>query len=796
MQKQNLGKFKAVASLAIFGVMAMVGMFGSSLTAKAADPLYLQFRLLRLSPVEKQFSTCLDLKFTPTDVDSGGGDATVHGAADFNYTIRPESTATSPDDFILNGSVVTTGTVHIPAGTGNFCLPVVSYDDALVESEENLVVELNSVSGPGFVLGSRTIFNYRIIDNDSPINVNVESATGAEVEGSSSSIKFVVDLPTSVPPQSFLSKDILVHYTIAGTASLGDFSVNNASAWLGDITIPFGSRSVSVPLATLEDGEVEGDETVVVTITSVESVDPRVQKGNNLVYTSTIIDNDSPTVLNLTASITENAENLPGSFTATLNRTSTELVTFQWKTAPNTAVNIESVIGGNTFPADFVGSNDWVTSTIPAGDLSVTVNALGVNNDNLSEPDENFNIIINPNTVVGALAGSILNQVYTISANDAPDVTFFSNSASGLESVTSPAFSLVMSSASPLDTTVDLSTLIGNSSAIWGDLGVAGNDIRLSINRVTIPAGQTQVDVNLLVADDSLVENDETATLFISNAVGANTSLLDLYTYTILNNDAVPVVPPPQGGNGGGGGGGGGGSPVFNAPVGGFSVAVQSEVAGTNPAQVNLVLNGGTATRMAIANTPDFVGASQVVYRTSTVHTLTAGNGLKTIYARFFDFSGTASVVVTATTTITITSTPVSVAPTPITPEVLGVKITRLDELVAKLKAGQTNSEVMEMQNELKKLGYFNKSFKATKFYGSMTKAAVKKYLADKNKKPVVAKTLDELVATLKLGQKSDLVKQMQTELKKLKFFPANLVATGYYGPATKTAVNKYLASK
>jgi sugar lactone lactonase YvrE len=265
----------------------------------------------------------------------------------------------------------------------------------------------------------------------------------------------------------------------------------------------------------------------------------------------------------------------------------------------------------------------------------------------------------------------------------------------------------------------------------------------------------------------------------------------DIENYTIII-DTAPVAPPVGGGNGGGGGGGGGGgSPAFNAPVGGFSVVVDSVVPNTNPTQVNLKLNGGTATRMVIANTPDFAGVSQQAYRTTTVHTLTAGNTVKTIYARFFDSFGTASVVVA--TSVNITTTPNAL---PLVPEVLGIKITRLDELVAKLKAGQTNAEVMELQAELKKLGYFAKTWKPTKFYGTMTKAAVKKYLADKNKAPVVVKTLDELVATLKLGQKSDSVKQLQTELKKLKFLPAKHVVTNYYGAITKAAVAKYLASK
>ena len=125
----------------------------------------------------------------------------------------------------------------------------------------------------------------------------------------------------------------------------------------------------------------------------------------------------------------------------------------------------------------------------------------------------------------------------------------------------------------------------------------------------------------------------------------------------------------------------------------------------------------------------------------------------------------------------------------------MGEKITRLDTLIAKLKFGQTSNEVMELQTELKNAGYFTKTFKPTKYYGAMTKAAVAKYLANKNKVPATPKTLAELVKTLKFGQKSDSVKQLQIELKKLKFFPASQAITNYYGMITKAAVAKYLAS-
>ncbi len=333
--------------------------------------------------------------------------------------------------------------------------------------------------------------------------------------------------------------------------------------------------------------------------------------------------------------------------------------------------------------------------------------------------------------------------------------------------------------------------------------GTVGTAYTQTINAAVNGQGAVTYAVTANILPNGLALNAATG------AITGNPTVPGTFNFTITATDAanftdpenfsiiIVAAPPGGGGNGtggGGGGGGGGGSPAFNAPIGGFTVAVESVVPNTNPAQVNLRLNGGTALRMAIANTPDFAGVGQQAYRSTTAHTLTTGNGPKSVYARFFDSFGTASPVVNATVNITGNAGVVTLPP--VVGEVLGVKITRLDELVAKLKFGQTSDEVKELQTELKKIGYFAKTWKPTKFYGTLTKAAVKKYLVDKNKKPVVAKTLDELVAMTKFGQRSDLVKQLQTELKKLKFLSAKHLVTNYYGAITKAAVAKYLASK
>ncbi len=56
----------------------------------------------------------------------------------------------------------------------------------------------------------------------------------------------------------------------------------------------------------------------------------------------------------------------------------------------------------------------------------------------------------------------------------------------------------------------------------------------------------------------------------------------------------------------------------------------------------------------------------------------------------------------------------------------------KIDNLLKDLKQGQTNDKVFELQTELQKLGYIVKSWKPTKFYGTVTASAVERYLSSK----------------------------------------------------------------
>ncbi|HHV99300.1 MAG TPA: peptidoglycan-binding protein [Clostridiaceae bacterium] len=128
------------------------------------------------------------------------------------------------------------------------------------------------------------------------------------------------------------------------------------------------------------------------------------------------------------------------------------------------------------------------------------------------------------------------------------------------------------------------------------------------------------------------------------------------------------------------------------------------------------------------------------------------------------------------------------------------------------LLRGMRGESVKVLQNDLKKLGYFNAA--VTGYYGSVTEASVKKlqkdygYLVDGKAGTNTLALIDKLLnknnssstlasrstssrtsSVLKKGMSGSDVTALQNDLKKLGYF--NAECTGYYGSLTEEAVKK-----
>lgn len=245
------------------------------------------------------------------------------------------------------------------------------------------------------------------------------------------------------------------------------------------------------------------------------------------------------------------------------------------------------------------------------------------------------------------------------------------------------------------------------------------------------------------------------------------------------------------GGGGGGGGAGGLGSPRADLSL---NLVINSGAEKTNTTNVVLTINGGTgATGMAISNTPDFANTTVIPYATSLPWTLESGVGEKTVYVKFFRAnSNNASPVLSDS--ITLDAAP---------QQVLGEKITDLDTLIAELRFGMRGPKVVELQDALKRTGFMTPAFPSTGYFGPVTQLAVKKYLASLTTPvtpvpvtPPTTPTGDIVIGDLHFGMRGPAVVALQDALKAAGFFPVGIRSTGYFGPITRAAVEKYLASR
>lgn len=375
--------------------------------------------------------------------------------------------------------------------------------------------------------------------------IGFDSIGAQAVEGDFKYPRFITELPLDD------SEYIDVYYSVSGTASESDYYFHNGS---GVVRV---TNTTSLPLYSIDEGGLELDETVVITLqAAVDNDNNQVSLyPGSKVFTLTIKDNNGPPRLSFTNSESTSDENGGGSVTVNLSRASASTVTFEWMffSAGSTAVDQSSVINGNTFPPDVLIRADVMhTEEIPAGQISIEI-PLGIQNDNLYENDETVTLAFGQN-ITNAVLGSITGHVHVIRKNDVPTISFQPGFSSGSEGLANVNLPVVLSNALPYDVTFTLAVNPINSTARWG-----GVDWTLPVQVAPLKflAGATTANAAITIVDDNQQEGNETAVVFIAGNIPEVGDPLEIspnssYTYTIVDNDtpATPPGTPPGGGNG------------------------------------------------------------------------------------------------------------------------------------------------------------------------------------------------------------------------------------------------------
>jgi hypothetical protein len=268
----------------------------------------------------------------------------------------------------------------IPAGSSSATIGVSAVNDNIGD-ELDRVVELRITNATHFAWDERPA-EVALVNNDPPtVRVLAIDADAAETRSGTTNAAefwFVRD--------AGFSQALTVYFSAGGTAVAGDYNAIGTS-----VTIPVGERAASLQLRPVQDTEVEGAETVVLTLqlNSNYTIDPA-----NNIASATIADDDLPTVQILATDYDARESGLdPGQFQIT--RTG----------GTGGSLTVHYQVYGTASPSNFVYLTRSIVkdyeplsgvATFPAGSSSVNIPVTPVT-DSVLETME---------TVVAVLRGS------------------------------------------------------------------------------------------------------------------------------------------------------------------------------------------------------------------------------------------------------------------------------------------------------------------------------------------------------------------------------------------------------
>jgi gliding motility-associated-like protein/uncharacterized repeat protein (TIGR01451 family) len=426
-----------------------------------------------------------------------------------SYTIAGSATA-GADYTALSGTVV------IPAGQGSVSIPVAVTDDQVIEPTETVVMTITGGASTSFSFTASGNATVNITDDEGvPANLVLNVSRDADGAEPSTNGAFSISLPGSITA----SVDITATYTIAGTAAAGA----DYTALTGTVVIPAGQNSVSVPVSVIDDQLIEGNETVIVTVSGGTATGLSFTPGSNASATVNIADDDN-TGLDLVVSATRpNAAepNTAGEYTISL---------------ASGKIPEEDITVSYTMSGTAIAGTDYTalsgTVVIPAGQSSITV-PVTVSDDDLIEAAETAII-----TLTGAQSASI---TYTIGANNAATVNIADNDNTDLkllitasqpdaiEPGTDGAFTISLAGGKRTADAITIQYMIGGTATLDADY-------RAITGTITIPAGAGSVTVPVAVLNDDEIETPETVIFMLTGGTSAS------YTYTASEVDEATVT--------------------------------------------------------------------------------------------------------------------------------------------------------------------------------------------------------------------------------------------------------------
>lgn len=462
-----------------------------------------------------------------------------------NYTLDGTTNTSSTTDY-----APLSGAITFASGQSSVTLDVVPTADTRAEQTETVILTLST--GTAYNLNSaQSTATVSIADSNPKITISATDAAAGETVGTAPANVGVVRLTRSGPTTSALT----VRFDLTGSALEG--AANNYTlsapaagnialiANSGIVTIPAGQSFIDITVTPVDDTVVNDPRRLVVTLATSGSGSYTIGNGQPTSAMVTIADNE-PTV-SITASRPTAGESVgtasPTTGQFTVSRVGGNL-------AQALTVNY-TISGSATSASDYTALTGTVV--IPAGQSSVAFLVTPIN-DTVVDAAETVVVTLTSTSSYRVAAGSAGVATVTI-ADSSPQITITATDAQAAETFAPAAanggtFRLARTGGNltqAVTVVLDITgtALIGAGNAYTLTAPTAAN---LVINgagttaTVTIPAGQTSVDLSLAVISNSTVNAERTATLTIPSGTSYTRGAEATRSATVRIADNSPTV--------------------------------------------------------------------------------------------------------------------------------------------------------------------------------------------------------------------------------------------------------------
>ncbi|MFO7907859.1 MAG: Calx-beta domain-containing protein, partial [Pirellulaceae bacterium] len=397
--------------------------------------------------------------------------------------------------------------ILIPAGSLSASGTLDLIDDDAMEAAETIVVEMlaSEQAELSSQIGQPTSVSLIISHNDAP-EVSLDSAYQITAEG-------ILTAYLRARLSRFSEDTIDVPFTVSGTAAHGlDYHIVQ-----GSFHFPPGFAEAALTVKIHDDQIVEGTEQFFVELLPVANA----SLGASQAVLTDILDNDVSRVSFEAGRLSyfEGTADIP--LRITLSKPSTENVTIPL-----------AVTGTASAGADFTIDNTHLE--VPAGSTEATVNVSLAEDDCHELPES---IFVSMGQVVGAVAGEHDSKTVTIIDAD-PHVSLLSRGGDLTESTGTVELLMTLSAATNEPVVVPLR---------YSGTTTRGADYTAP-STVTIPAGETSATFAITIADDAVIEDEESMDVVIGDPNVGIVQPPRSVSFSIQDNDVPPQVVWARGG--------------------------------------------------------------------------------------------------------------------------------------------------------------------------------------------------------------------------------------------------------